>query len=119
MAIFLLAYYWTQESNIIIRMLLRLVPPSRRNNIRELLNLAELRMGGYIRGQGILSLAVGLAAFIAYSLIGLPYTLVLAMIAGLMEMVPIFGPILGRSLPYWLLYRWIPGKRFGFWLRRV
>jgi len=94
-AIFLLAYYWTQESNIFIRMLVRSVPPSRRNNIRELLNLAELRMGGYIRGQGILSLAVGLAAFIAYSLIGLPYSLVLAIIAGLMEMVPIFGPILG------------------------
>src|SRR5688500_3837988 len=94
-AIFLLAYYWTQESNIFIRMLVRSVPPSRRNNIRELLNLAELRMGGYIRGQGILSLAVGLAAFVAYSLIGLPYSLVLAIIAGLMEMVPIFGPILG------------------------
>lgn len=94
-AIFFIAYYWTQESNIFIRMLIRSVPPSRRNDVRELIDLADLRMGGYVRGQGILSLAVGLAAFIAYSLIGLPYALVLALIAGLMEMIPIFGPILG------------------------
>jgi len=109
-AIFLLAYYWTQESNIFIRMLVRSVPPSRRNNIRELLNLAELRMGGYIRGQGILSLAVGLAAFIAYSLIGLPYSLVLAVIAGLMEMVPIFGPVLGAIPALLVALSMDPGK---------
>jgi len=109
-AIFLLAYYWTQESNIFIRMLVRSVPPSRRNHIRELLNLAELRMGGYIRGQGILSLAVGLSAFIAYSLIGLPYALVLAIIAGLMEMVPIFGPILGAIPALLVALSMNPGK---------
>jgi predicted PurR-regulated permease PerM len=109
-SIFLLAYYWTQESNIFIRMLVRLVPSSKRDDIRELLDLAELRMGGYIRGQGILSLAVGSAAFIAYSLIGLPYTLVLAMFAGLMEMVPIFGPILG-AIPALLVALSVdPGK---------
>jgi len=109
-AIFLLAYYWTQESNIFVRMLVRLVSPARRNEIRELLNQAELRMGGYIRGQGILSLAVGLAAFIAYSLIGLPYTLVLAIIAGLMEMVPIFGPILGAIPALLVALSTDPGK---------
>jgi predicted PurR-regulated permease PerM len=109
-AIFLLAYYWTQESNIFIRMLVRSVPPSRRNDIREILDLAELRMGGYIRGQGILSLAVGLAAFIAYSLIGLPYTLVLAIIAGLMEMVPVFGPILGAIPALLVALSMDPGK---------
>jgi predicted PurR-regulated permease PerM len=109
-AIFLLAYYWTQESHLIIRTLLRLVPPSRRNDIRELLDLAELRMGGYIRGQGILCLAVGVAAFIAYSLIGLPYTLVLAMIAGLMEMIPVFGPILGAVPALLVAVSMDPGK---------
>jgi predicted PurR-regulated permease PerM len=109
-AVFLLAYYWTQESNIIIRTLLRLVPPSRRKDIRELLDLSELRMGGYVRGQGVLCLVVGFAAFIAYSLIGLPYTLVLAIIAGLMEMIPIFGPILG-AIPALLVALSVdPGK---------
>jgi predicted PurR-regulated permease PerM len=95
LAIFLLAYYWTQEGTPATRGLLRLFPTQRRRNAREFLRLAETKLGGYIRGQGLLCISIGLAAFIAYLLIGLPYTLVLAIFAGVMEMVPIFGPALG------------------------
>lgn len=95
LAIFLLAFYWTQERNLAIQTLLRLIPQPRRKDIREFIYTAELKMGGYIRGQGILSLAVGATVFIAYSIIGLPFGLVLAIIAGIMEIVPVFGPILG------------------------
>ncbi len=48
-------------------------------------------------GQGLLCLSIGVAAFIAYLLIGLPYTLVLAIFAAVMELVPIFGPALGAG----------------------
>lgn len=40
-------------------------------------------------------LVVGLMALLAYSLIGLPYVLVLAIVAGVMEAVPLIGPLLG------------------------
>jgi len=95
LAVFLLAYYWTQESSVIIRTLLRLAPLNRRHDIQQFFYLAETKIGGYIRGQAILCLIVGAAAFVLYTLIGLPYTLVLALFAGVMEMVPIFGPALG------------------------
>ena len=95
LAIFLLAYYWTQEGTPATRGLLRLFPPQRRKNAREFLRLAETKLGGYVRGQGLLCISIGVAAFIAYLLIGLPYVLVLAIFAGIMEMVPIFGPALG------------------------
>ncbi len=95
LAIFLLAFYWTQDRNLAIQTLLRLIPQPRRKDIRKFIYAVELKMGGYIRGQGILSLAVGATAFIAYSIIGLPFALVLAIIAGIMEIVPVFGPILG------------------------
>lgn len=95
LAVFLLAYYWTQESAQILRALIRLVPLHRRNETQEFIQLAERKIGGYVRGQGILCLVVGIAAFVFYSLIGLPYTLVLAVFAGLMEMIPVFGPALG------------------------
>lgn len=95
LAVFLLAYYWTQESNFIFRSLINLFPRNRRKDAREFLQLVEAKIGGYVRGQAILSLLVGSAAFFAYMLIGLPYTLVLGIIAGIMEMVPVFGPALG------------------------
>ncbi|HLO29213.1 MAG TPA: AI-2E family transporter, partial [Anaerolineales bacterium] len=97
LAIFLLAYYWNQESNLVLRSVLRLFPPQRKKGIREFFQLAETKLGGYIRGEGLLCLLVGFAAFIAYLLIGLPYTLVLGIFAGLMEMVPIFGPALAAA----------------------
>jgi predicted PurR-regulated permease PerM len=102
LAVFLLAYYWTQEGSLMIRGMLRFFPPQRRKNVREFIQLAESKLGGYIRGEALLCLAVGTAAFIAYLLIGLPYTLVLGVFAGLMEMVPIFGPALG-AVPAFLV----------------
>lgn len=95
LAIFLLAFYWTQESNLAIRTVLRFIPTPRQRSLHNFITQAELKIGGYVRGQGILCVAVGIAAFIAYMLIGLPYALVLAIFAGLMEIVPVFGPALG------------------------
>lgn len=110
LAIFLLAYYWTQEGNLVLRALLRVFPSQRRKEIREFMQSAETKIGGYVRGQGILSMIIGLLAFIAYAIIGLPYTLVLAIFAGVMEMVPVFGPALG-AIPAFLVALSIdPGK---------
>jgi predicted PurR-regulated permease PerM len=95
LATFLLAYYWTQERRPILRTLLRLLPQSRRKSTRDFLQMAEGKISGFVQGEGLLALVVGSAAFIAYALIGLPFALVLGIIAGLMELVPIFGPALG------------------------
>ncbi len=55
----------------------------------------ETKVGYYLAGQGILCLVIGILALVAYWLIGLPNTLVLALIAGILEAVPMVGPILG------------------------
>jgi predicted PurR-regulated permease PerM len=95
LAVFLLAYYWTQEGSLIIRTFLRFLPERRRLRAREFIHLVEERMGGYIRGQALLCLIVGSAAFVAYSLIGLPFAPVLGVIAGITELIPVIGPGLG------------------------
>lgn len=110
LAIFLLAYYWTQESSLVTRALLHIFSSARRKNIREFLQLVEAKLGAYIRGEALLCMAVGSAAFIAYVLIGLPYVLVLAIFAGVMEMVPIFGPTLGAVPAFLVALSISPGK---------
>jgi predicted PurR-regulated permease PerM len=94
-AVFLLGFYWTKESDRIIRNLLLWVPPVNRIRVRELIAEIEEVLGRFIFGQSLLCLAIGLLSLIAYVTIGLPYALVLAVIAGILEAVPIFGPILG------------------------
>ncbi len=94
-AILLVGFYWTLESERVIRSILLLLPGPRRDSLRELLLAVENRLGGYIRGQTLLCVVIGVLSFVAYLLIGLPYALVLAIIAGVLEAVPIVGPTLG------------------------
>lgn len=93
--ILLLAYYWTLDGPRIIQTGLLLLPQERRESSRELIAAMETKVSAYIAGQGVLMLVVGVMAFIAYWLIGLPYVLVLALVAGVMEAVPLVGPLLG------------------------
>ena len=94
-AILLLAYYWTLNGPRTITSLMLLVPKEQRKNISELILAMETKVGSYIAGQGILCLIVGIMALAAYLLIGLPNALVLALVAGLLEAVPMVGPLLG------------------------
>ena len=94
-AVLLLAFYWTVERERVVRFLLLLVPLTRRDDIRELYEAAEAKVGAYIRGIAILSLIVGAVATLAYVLIGLPYALLLGLVAGLFEAIPVIGPALG------------------------
>ena len=94
-AVLLLAFYWTWDGPRITRSWLLLVPPDRRESTRDLLAAIETKVSAYVAGQGVLCGVVGLMALVAYLLIGLPYALVLAMIAGIMEAVPMIGPLLG------------------------
>lgn len=93
--ILLLAYYWTLDGPRIIQTGLLLLPQERREGSRELIAAMETKVSAYIAGQGVLMLVVGSMALIAYWLIGLPYVLVLALVAGVMEAVPLVGPLLG------------------------
>ena len=95
LAIFLLAYYWNQEGQSVIRTMLRLIPPNRKKEFLEFIDHVEMKMGAYIRGQAILCLIIGVLAFLAYILIGLPFALALGIFAGVMEMIPVFGPAIG------------------------
>lgn len=90
-----LTLYWTLEGPRLIKSLLLLVPQDQREGLSELIASMEARMGLYLGGQALLCLVIGVLALIAYSLIGLPNALALALVAGVMEAVPMIGPFLG------------------------
>jgi predicted PurR-regulated permease PerM len=93
--ILVLAYYWTLDGPRTIQSFLLLIPQDRRESISELISAMETKVGFYIAGQGLLCLVIGIMALLAYLLIGLPNALVLALIAGVLEAVPMVGPLLG------------------------
>ena len=94
-AVVLFAFYWTIDGELGAQVLSRLVPLDRRDEARSFIATAESRLGAYVRAQGATCLAVGLMAFTAYSIIGVPNALVFALFVGVMELIPVLGPTLG------------------------
>jgi len=91
----LLAFYWTLNGERIVQSFLLLLPKKNREGISDLVGLMESKVGSFIIGQGLLCLVIGAMAYVAYLAIGLPNALVLALLAGLFEAVPMIGPLLG------------------------
>ena len=64
-----------------------------KKRIADLIDEIEDKIGGWVRGQLSLMFIVGLASFIGLTLLRIDYALSLAVIAGLLEIVPMIGPI--------------------------
>jgi predicted PurR-regulated permease PerM len=105
-----LAFYWTLEGPRIIQSFLLVVPQMQRESISDLISAMESKVGLYVIGQGILCLVIGIMALIAYTLIGLPNALVLALIAGVLEALPMIGPLLGAVPAALVALSITPGK---------
>ena len=90
-----LVFYWTLDGPRIIQSFLLALPQNQRESIGELISAMESKVGFYMVGQALLCAVIGVMALIAYRLIGLPNALVLALIAGVLEAIPMIGPLLG------------------------
>ncbi|HEY0584078.1 MAG TPA: AI-2E family transporter [Chloroflexota bacterium] len=73
---------------------LAVVPTQHRSKVLFLQDNVSRVLGGYLRAQLALGLIVGVATGIGMAALGLPYAIVLGVLAGLFELVPMFGPIL-------------------------
>jgi predicted PurR-regulated permease PerM len=93
--IMVLAFYWTLDGSRTIQSFVLLVPQDQREHIRELILAIETKVGYYIIGQVVLCLVIGIMALLAYLIIGIPNALILALVAGVLEAVPMIGPLLG------------------------
>ena len=82
--------------------LIGIITNDQRQRSLNLLDKIELRMGAWFRGQLILGLIIGVLSYIGLSLLGISYALPLALIAGVLEMVPTIGPIIS-AIPAMLI----------------
>ncbi|MFZ0546071.1 MAG: AI-2E family transporter [Candidatus Promineifilaceae bacterium] len=109
-AVLILAFYWTLDGEKNRTALIMIVPFERRESAREVVMEIQARLGAFVRGEALLGGIIGLLSFIAYTLIGLPYTFALAVMAGIMETVPVIGPILGAIPAVIVAYTVDPSK---------
>ena len=93
--LFTIVFFWLTEHARLQRYALGFVPPERRAGAREAWNEVEARLGLWVRGQLTIMGSIALGTGILYSVLGLPSALLLGLIAGLAEAIPLIGPILG------------------------
>jgi predicted PurR-regulated permease PerM len=62
--------------------------------VKDIWDLVELKLGAYVRASLLLIAFVGTVLSFAFWAIGLPYWLLLGIVAGLVEIIPVVGPLL-------------------------
>ncbi|GAC1455721.1 MAG: AI-2E family transporter [Candidatus Limnocylindrales bacterium] len=93
--VLVIALYLLLDTRRMRAFFLRLLPLRPRAHAERVEAEVVRVFGAYVRGQLILALLVGIASTGALLLLGVPYAIVLGVLAGILELVPMLGPILG------------------------
>jgi predicted PurR-regulated permease PerM len=89
------AFYLLMAREKLEQKLSDLVGEKRAGDIADFIDELEVKLGGWARGQIILMITVGVLYYIGLRVLGIPYALPIAILAGFLEIVPFIGPILG------------------------
>lgn len=92
--VLVLALYVIIEDSAIKKVFHKWVPEEYQEFATRLAWLVMQKLGAWMRGQLVLCLIIGLLYLLAFSLLGVPYALLLAVLGGMFEFVPYVGPIL-------------------------
>ncbi len=111
--VLLLGFYWASEGERVQYAFLLLLPADKRESARQTIVEIETSVGGFVRGQGLLAITIAVMALVAYFIVGLPSVLSLALMAGMFELVPVFGPTLGAIPAFLVAFEYNPSKILG------
>jgi predicted PurR-regulated permease PerM len=96
--VFASAAYWIFERERAIDLVTSLLPRPRRKLVRDTWDLIDLKLGAFVRGQGLLIVIVGTVLSLLFLAIGEPYWILIGSFAGLVEVVPVIGPLTAGAL---------------------
>jgi len=88
------AAYWIFERDKAINFVSSLLPRRRRRVVRDTWELIDGKLGAYVRGTLLLVAFVATVLSLAFWAIGMPFWLLLGVFAGVVEIVPVIGPLL-------------------------
>lgn len=111
--ILLLTFYLLVESQSIFNFFVRLFPRHRRQQVSDVSALVTNKVSAWLGGQLLLGFIIGATTAIGLGLMGVPYFFVLALIAGVGEMIPMVGPLLSAIPAIAVAFTVSPGLALG------
>ncbi|OGF22163.1 hypothetical protein A2Y83_01000 [Candidatus Falkowbacteria bacterium RBG_13_39_14] len=108
--ILVITFYMTLEKNAAERIANLILPAKYRERTLKIAEKLEEKIGLWVRGIAILMIIVGIFAFLGLSILRVDYALTLGLIAGLTEIIPYLGPIIGAVPAIFLAFAQSPSK---------
>jgi predicted PurR-regulated permease PerM len=95
---FAIAAYWIFERERAEDLVLSLLPPGKREVVRDTWHLIDAKLGAFVRAHVLMLAFVSTVLSGAFWALGLPYWLLLGLFAGIAEMIPVVGPLIGGGV---------------------
>lgn len=103
-------FYIMKDSEKLKKGFTSAMPPSIAEHARNVVTIVERVLGRYIRAQIMLGVIVAYFSFVGLWLLGVPFPLALALLAGVTELIPTLGPWIGGSIAVIVALAMAPDK---------
>jgi len=113
-AVIVISFYLAAMKGGVESFLEAVVPERYESYVIDLWRRAEAKMGLWFQGQLLLALIVGLLVYVGLSLLGVRFALLLAVLAMMLELVPMVGPILAAIPALGLAF--LQGPQTALWV---
>lgn len=91
--IFVLSFYFLVQEDAIKKAFRNFTPPKYKPYLNDLITRMQERVGQWLRGEIILVFVVGILSLIGLKILNVKYFMVLALLSGLLELIPYIGPV--------------------------
>lgn len=107
--VLVISFYLTVEENGMKNFVRHLAPYKHQAYVMKLIGKIQIKMGAWVLGQFILSAVIFGLVFIGLTVLKVKYALVLALVAGVLEIVPFVGPFVSGALACFFAFLQSPG----------
>lgn len=97
--IIIISFYLSVQEKGIENFIRAVTPIQHEKYVISLLLRSRRKIGKWLQGQILLGVLVGVLVYLGLTILGVPYALIFALLAGVFELIPIFGPIMASIPP--------------------
>ncbi|WIV11191.1 AI-2E family transporter [Proteiniborus sp. MB09-C3] len=91
----IMAYYFLKDKDYFKKKITLIIPKNQRNDVLKIGREVDKVLGRFIRGQLLVCTFVGISSSIALLIIGVDFAIIIGLVAGIADIIPYFGPIIG------------------------
>lgn len=75
-----------------------ILPVEKREDVAEITRKLAIKVGDWLRSQILLGIIIAIIDLIGLLIVGVPYALTIAIVSGLLEIVPVIGPVISGAI---------------------